>query len=273
MNIDYENSLRKVLNAIEENLDYVTIEELISISGYSYYHFHRIFKTYVGESLKRYIRRLQMQRALLKMQIDQENITQIAISSGFDSSSAFNKSFKKMFGINPSQYRQKLLPQRQLYANILPVRYETVPEIEVYSLRTVGDYKTVDESWTKLINFAKKHSLFGRNFYAYAIAYDNPDIADEEQLRYDACITKTKKVEITVDEKISSKTLAGGKYAVFLHRGDHGALVNTYNSIFGNWLYTQNDRLRDVTVIQKFLNNKYEVTEDKLLTEVYVPII
>lgn len=46
---NYDQCMQNVLSAIEENLEYVTIEELIKISGYSYYHFHRIFKAYTGE--------------------------------------------------------------------------------------------------------------------------------------------------------------------------------------------------------------------------------
>jgi len=50
-------------------------------------------------------------------------------------------------------------------------------------------------------------------------------------------------------------------------------LVDTYDSIFGNWFYKNDITFRDVPVIQKFLNNKNETAEDKLLTEVYVPIV
>ena len=273
MNIDYENPLQKVLNAIENDLEYITIEELIRVSGYSYYHFHRIFKTFVGESLKRYIKRLQMERALFKMRVDQDNITKIAMSSGFETQSSFNKAFKKMFNINPSEYKHSLALKRQEYKEILPLRFEKIEAMEVYTIRHVGEYEELDESWSKLIEFASKNSLFCRDFFAYAITYDNPEITNKSKLRCDACISKIKDVNLDTEDKISSKKLFGGKYAVFLHRGKHSSLADTYNSIFGNWLFTQNERLRNVPVIEKFLNNKYEVSEDRLLTEVYVPIV
>jgi DNA gyrase inhibitor GyrI len=49
-------------------------------------------------------------------------------------------------------------------------------------------------------------------------------------------------------------------------------LIDVYNSIFGNWLYSSDIILRDEPIFQKFLNNKFEVPEDALLAEVYVPI-
>ena len=265
----YDNTMQKVLTAIEHDLEYVTIEDLISVSGYSYYHFHRIFKAYTGETLNKYIKRLLLENALFQMQMDKENITQIAMKSGYNTPSAFNKAFKEMFGVNPSEYKKSLEPKRKLYTDIEPIRVEKIEPIEVYTIRHVGDYELLDSVWEELIAFATEHKLFNRHFYAYAIAYDNPDISDNTRLRYDACISKTKEVE---SSHIQTKKLEGGKYAVFSHKGDHAKLVETYDSIFGNWFYKSEISLRDVPVIQKFLNNKNDTAVDKLLTEVYVPI-
>jgi AraC family transcriptional regulator len=269
---NYSDTMQKVLTAIEGDLEYITIEDLIAVSGYSYYHFHRIFKAYTGETLNKYIKRIQLERALFQMQVDKENITKIAMKSGYNTPSAFNKAFKEMFGINPSEYKKSLEPKRKTYTDIEPIRLETIESISVYTIRHVGDYKLVDVVWDRLITFASKHKLFfSKNFYAYAITHDNPDIANNINLRYDACISRTK--EVPCEETICTKELDGGKYAIFLHKGEYDSLTNTYNSIFGNWLHKYEIVLRDVPVIQKFLNNKFETPLEELLTEVYVPIV
>lgn len=273
MENQYDGTMQKVLNAIENDLEYVTIEDLICVSGYSYYHFHRIFKTYTGETLNKYIKRLQLESALLKMQMDKENITKIAMKSGYNTPSAFNKAFKEMFSINPSEYKKSLEPKRKLYADIEPLQIKKIKPIDVYTIRHVGDYELLDATWEQLISFATKHRLFNRHFFAYAIAYDNPDISDNTRLRYDACISKTRDITLTQTQKIQTKQLSGGKYAIFLHKGDYTKLTDTYDSIFGNWFYKSEISLRDAPVIQKFLNNKNETDIDKLLTEVYLPII
>jgi len=263
--------MQKVLSTIESDLEYVTIEELIRVAGYSYYHFHRIFKAYTGESLKKYIKRLQLEKALQQMQMDKENITQIAMKSGYNTPSSFNKAFKEMFGINPSEYKQSLLPKRKLYKNIEPERVEKVEPIEVYAIRHLGEYQQTINSWEKILTFAGKNRLFNKDFYAYAITYDHPDISDINRLRCDVCISKTKEVE-TNDEEIISKKFDGGKYAVFLHKGDHEKLTDTYDAIFGNWFCKGSVILRDVPVFQKFLNDKRKVKTDELLTEVWVGV-
>ena len=270
---NYSDTMQKVLTAIEGDLEYVTIEDLIAVSGYSYYHFHRIFKAYTGETLNKYIKRIQLERALFQMQIDKENITQIAMKSGYNTPSAFNKAFKEMFGINPSEYKKRLEPKRLEYHDIKPVRIEVIEPIKVYAIRYVGGYTQLDTMWGRLIDFASKHKLFNRHFYAYAIAYDNPDISDDTKLRYDACVSQSREVALHEEEEIRTKVLHGGKYAIFLHKGAHDKLTKTYDAIFGNWFYKEEMTLRDVPVIQKFLNNKRETQEADLLTEVYVPIV
>jgi len=269
---NYNECMQRVLTTIERELEYVTIEELIRVAGYSYYHFHRIFKAYTGESLKKYIKRLQLEKALQQMQIDRENITQIAMKSGYNTPSSFNKAFKEMFGVNPSEYKQSLEPKRKLYKDIEPERIERIKPIEVYTIRHVGDYEKLDETWEKLMQFAGRNRLFSNDFYAYAIAYDNPDVSNSSQLRYDACISAIKELKMKSQE-IQGKTLDGGKYAVFLHKGEHAKLIDTYDAIFGGWLYESSIVLRDAPVFQKFLNDKREVEAEELLTEVWVPLV
>lgn len=269
---NYDKCMQNVINEIETNLEYVTIENLTQISGYSYYHFHRVFKAYMGESLKKYIKRLQLERALQKMQSDKENITQLAIEAGFNMSSSFNKAFKEMFDINPTQHRQKLAKQRESYKDIEPIKIIDIKPIEVYTIRHIGDYELVDISWNKIISFATKYKLFNRDFSAYGITYDNPNITKNEKLRYDVCITKTKDIIIDIDSEIYTKTIDGGKYAIFLHKGNPINLIDFFNSIFGKWFYKSDLKLRDAPVLQKMLNNKSKVSIDELLIEVHIPI-
>ncbi len=269
---NYDKCMQNVINEIEKNLEYVSIEDLIHVSGYSYYHFHRIFKAYTGESLKKYIKRLQLEKALQKMQSDKDNITKLAIEAGFNMPSSFNKAFKEMFDINPTQYKQNISKQRDSYKDIQPNKIEDIKPIEVYTIRHLGEYELVDISWNKIITFATKHKLFNKNFAVYGIAYDNPDITNNEKLRYDACITKTKDITLEANSEIYTKTIDGGKYVIFLHKGDPKNLVDTYNSIFGKWLYQSDIILRDAPVLQKILNDKNKVSLDDFLIELYVPI-
>lgn len=273
MNSQYSKSIQKVLQTIEEELEFVTLEELIRVSGYSYYHFHRIFKAYTGESLKKYIKRLQLEKTLQKMQVDKENITQIAIQAGYHMPSSFNKAFKEMFGVSPSAYKKSYEVSRIEYPDVQPIRTERVEEKQMYSMRHVGDYDDLDTPIQKCMQFAGKNALIAKDFYLYTIPHDNPDVTENERLRFDICIEKVKEVDISQIDWLHTKTIAGGKYAVFRHKGNPKNLIELYNTIFGKWLYGSDITLRDEPIFQKFLNNKYEVEEEDLLAEVYVPVV
>jgi len=54
----------KALYYIEENLDSsLDLDDIAKVAGYSKYHFCRIFKLNVGESMMEYITRLRLEKA------------------------------------------------------------------------------------------------------------------------------------------------------------------------------------------------------------------
>ena len=58
--------IRKVLNFIEENLDNeLSLENLAEIGNYSPFHFHRIFRGIIGETLQEYITRNSMEKSTM----------------------------------------------------------------------------------------------------------------------------------------------------------------------------------------------------------------
>lgn len=229
---NYDKSINAVITEIENNLEFANIENLIKLSGYSYYHFHRIFKTHTGESLKQYIKRLQLEKALRKLKTDKENVTKLAIEAGFHISSSFNKAFKEMFDTNPSQYKKTFEILRGSYKQIEPLRIETINSFEVYSLRYVGECQYIDGTFQIMLDFAGKNQLFDESFELYGITYDDPEVTDDTKLRYDVCIKKTKEISLEKESNIHQKIIYGGKYAVFLHQGDTNNLINTYKPEF-----------------------------------------
>lgn len=104
---EYISRINRVIDHIENN--YYTnlkLEDLANIANFSKYHFHRIFKGIVGETLNQFILRVRMERASgLLMNNPKKNITDIAFDIGFSSSSTFARSFKEYFGVSASEWR------------------------------------------------------------------------------------------------------------------------------------------------------------------------
>ena len=92
---------------IEEHLtDPIRLEDVARAASFSPFHFHRIFKSVLGETLNELIVRLRLERAANKLaQNARLSITEVALECGFSSSATFARSFKKHFGLSASEWR------------------------------------------------------------------------------------------------------------------------------------------------------------------------
>lgn len=94
--------MNHVLKYIEEHLEEsLNIKRLAEIAGYSEYHFIRMFKRYTNETVMEYVCRRRLIRACEDILLGMR-IIDVAIKYGWQSHSAFSKSFNREFGFPPS---------------------------------------------------------------------------------------------------------------------------------------------------------------------------
>lgn len=94
--------MNHVLKYIEEHLEEsLNIKRLAEIAGYSEYHFIRMFKRYTNETVMEYVCRRRLIRACEDILLGMR-IIDVAIKYGWQSHSAFSKSFNREFGFLPS---------------------------------------------------------------------------------------------------------------------------------------------------------------------------
>ena len=84
----------------------LTLEDMAAHSGYSKYHFTRVFKEYSGMSFYEYYMRQRMMLCRQLLAEQDLSVTDVALRSGFGSIATFNRIFKQYEGITPTQYRQ-----------------------------------------------------------------------------------------------------------------------------------------------------------------------
>ena len=273
---DYIQSVYKVIFYIEQHYNEdLTLEELSKVASFSKYHFHRIFKSIVGENVSDYIRRVRLSSTTLKFKTNQK-ITKIALDSGYETNSSFSKAFKKHFGITPKEFSQNAKEKKGL--KMLKAKIVDLEPVEVLYVRKEGAYdKSAGEAWELLMGFAYKNkikykkNLMGKNAMMFGIGHDNPNIIDEEKLRFDACISWDDK-SVKPEGEIASKTIEGGKYAMFLHKGAYENLKATYDEI-GDWIVENNFEVRDLPMFEKYLNRDPRRTKpENLKTKIYVPL-
>lgn len=77
--------------------------------GVSKSYFAHLFKEYTGITFVDYLTRERIRRAQSLFQNPEFRVTDVAYESGFSSISSFNRTFKKLTGLSPSQYRQTMV--------------------------------------------------------------------------------------------------------------------------------------------------------------------
>lgn len=83
----------------------VNLSILSEVSCLSKFHFLRLFKQLYGLSPHRYLNQIRISRASQHLRNSSLPITDIAFMSGFADLSTFSKTFRKMKGLSPLQFR------------------------------------------------------------------------------------------------------------------------------------------------------------------------
>lgn len=284
---DYYQRILRTLLHIQRHLDDpLPLESLASVAAFSPFHFHRVFRGLVGESVKEHVRRLRLERAAQKLKQQDSPVTDIAFEAGFETHESFTRAFGSMFGVSPSDYRLAHRPAPPSasgthlddlsgyhppdYGDPLTVELKTLPSINVLFLRHVGPYSQVGATWGRLMTWAGMRNLLGPQTRILGIVHDDPDITPTDKIRYDAAIVTTRPVH--PEGEFAVTEIPAGRFAVFTHQGPYESLGQTYQRFFGAWLPHTRLELRDSHAFEDYLNSPLNAKPPDLRTNIHVPV-
>lgn len=275
----YQKSIDKVLSYIDANLsEKQELDKLAEMANLSKFHFHRIMKAHLEEALGNYINRIRLETAVKLLRYSAMPISEIAYQIGYETVSAFSKSFRKMYGVSPTSMRKQkelTIEKRNPTMNNnfqLVESIKKINDIHVIFQRSIGktgDHTTV-ENWNSLFAKAQDYQVLNFQSKFYGINWDDPEITPHEKVRYDACISIRDNTKIK--KAFSTKTIVGGKYLCFLYKGDYQDLGFVYDHIFRNWIIRMEYSLREQPIFEQYVNNKETTPKEELLTEIFIPI-
>ncbi len=251
---DYSARMMKVLTYIQQHIDEeLTLEQLATVACFSRFHFHRIFAAFVGESLRSYIRRLRIEKAAGKIRFSEMPITDIALSSGYETPAAFTKAFKQIIGVSPREFRVqsqpiihsiKTLTENEVKEFNLPWKIEQLNDLTIFFVRRTGKYETASfEAWEVMLKLAHLQQWLNEKTRFLSIAHDNPTITHEDHLRFDACVTVEKTMQ-PIGE-VGKRVIKAGRYVCFTHLGSYETLEESFRQIFVYWLPQTYEILQD----------------------------
>lgn len=198
------------MDYITGNLDQpLPLEEVARAACFSPFHFHRIFRALMGETLATFVKRVRLERSVyLLSHREGARLTDVALACGFASSSDFSRSFRGHDGVAPSEFdvegfrrgRREALqashtpPEGTHRLERLPtgenpdgfaVRLRTLPARRVAYIRVhlPSESDHVPQAVARLLAWAETRDLADGQWLGYQ--WDDPEIVALEKIRYD----------------------------------------------------------------------------------------
>ncbi len=266
--VDYQVCVNRAIDYILTHLDQpLRLDSIAKVAGFSPFHFHRIFRSLVGETLQQFVNRLRLERALKMLAHDgRVSLTDVAFACGFASSSDFSRSFKLRYGVPPSAFdldtfraRRRedwqaaiMAPHQRHLLRGLPagenpdgfeVQFKSLPKRYVAYLRVVNSYRphVVEEAAAKLVAWARERGLEGGQWLGYM--WDDPEIVAHEKCRYDVGVEVP---DSFTDAEVGCFEFPAMRVATLELRGGIDLEMRALDWIYRTWLprsgYVPNDR-------------------------------
>jgi AraC family transcriptional regulator len=241
------NTISLVAQYIYDHSDqHVTLDALASYTGFSKFHFNRLFFAATGFQLGEFIQRKKLEKSLHLIKQGNKNILDVALAVGYDSASSFTRAFKKNYLVTPSDVIRGKLPKNERAGSVPPKKqqancilkpiWKTRPELNVYGLYGEGFDK---QSFSSVAG-----KLFGRlgsmaeplsyeELQPIGVSIDNPWIVEQEKSTFFAGFVNGLS-EYESDLEVFH--WQSGRWACFTHVGSHHNMWQTISQVYAQWV-------------------------------------
>ncbi|WP_027372126.1 GyrI-like domain-containing protein [Chryseobacterium sp. UNC8MFCol] len=297
---EYKKRIVKAIQYIDAHLDTdLSLEKVAEISVYSPFHFHRIFKLVTGETLQNYIIRKKTEKSAFYLALRKDlQIKDIYFDLGFSNYSVFSKTFKKYYGIPPSEFRKaapetfyKILQIQSKNGQVdtvfsqyichienllnwtkmnLKIEVKEMPEMNLAAVMSLG-ITNVEPSFNVLVDWAKKKKLFpGENIKMLSVYHDSFKVTPADKVRIHACMLLDEKLEGT-DGEVFQETVDPGRFIVGSGEVTLSDFEQCWVSLF-LWMNEHNHSMRKAFPFEIYHSNFKEHPEGKMIVDFCIPI-
>lgn len=304
--IEYRSRINRVMDYIDSHLDQtLELKTIADVANFSPFHFHRIFTFMTGETPIDYIQRLRVEKAAWRLrETNPISVTEIAYSCGFGSISLFSRTFKKYFGVPPTEFskidkpvysqngnifskngqmlRKNLkgggtkdadlciIKSNQFYFMGANIEVKEMPEMKAIYVRHIGAFNQIGEAYGKLFKWAYPRGLYTPNVSKSAtVVHDDPSVSDLEKVRSSACIIIEE--DVKVDGEIGKLTIPGGKYAVGRFELGFPDFEKAWNSMC-HWFTESGYQQGDGCTYELYHNDYTTHPEQKHIVDICIPV-
>lgn len=264
----------------------MSLKRIAREAGSSSFHFARLFQAYVGETPFEFLRRLRLMTALRMLQEDSDvSITEIAMSIGYDTAAAFNKTMQKTLRQTPSEFRRmgKEVQDEIVYdlsrprspketpMNLTP-EFETVtrPLTHYVFLEKRGPFpETAPPLWNEVQPLIPQLPQ-GKVREFLGVSGIDKSQPGEEAMIYQAGVSLADE-PAKLPGGLRHRAIPKGNYAKFVLTGPYSDLWTAFDRVFKT-LAERKVGLRPEFCIENYVNDPRTTPEAELKTEILVPV-
>ena len=258
------DSMYAAVEFIEANLRQpIRMADIAESVAYSLYHFCRTFNATIRHTPYDYLMRRRLTESARQLVETDRKIIEIACDYGFNNPETYSRAFRRMFEMQPSQWRKRgLIEVRRLMPRLSLAYLEHINRgnylkpvlVEKEAFQVAGLMTLVDEDravseklWGVLAQELGKMGIEPEKFTGIAWY---PEGGQEGGYFYMAGVEVT-----SIDNSNSAlvvKSIPASKYACFIHKGPSQNLPFTLDYVYHTWLPKSGERLAYPLEIEEF---------------------
>ncbi len=296
MKNNYQIKINQALAYVDQNLsEDINVQKMAAISGFSMYHFHRIFKAITGETPYESLLRLRLEKSVFLLKYNHQlSISEVGYESGFSSAENFSRQFKSRFKISPGTFRKnKELHNSRIYQEHLPndfyfriensrkqnkqlftVEIENLPDIPIaYTKAIFGEDGTgMVEKYLLLMDWAEQNKInIKGELTRFGMSIDNPEVTPASKFRYDFGLTIDK--SYTSVDHVQFGVIPKSDYATVHVKGTLENVAQAWDFLYQDWLPESQFIPINYPAIEEFLQGPEEIGWETFNLKCRIPVI
>lgn len=271
-----ESNLAEPARRIESALAHIhanpdadlSLDALARRAHWSPFHFHRVFRAFVGVPLHQYVRDHRIQRGREILASGEARVRDVARTVGYGSPEGLARALRT----EPSAARAGWGSPGQRDGVHAPRshRLEFGPERRIAFVRHEGRPAGIGLAWWRLMSWAGKNGLLRGKPERFGMLHADPDSCTPPRVVYDACVVVPP--ETAVRPPIGSGVVEPREWFVAGHDGPMHALARTFDWCILTGIPGAGRRLVESPCLIKVLNWSPWTPQRRWRSEVFLPV-
>ncbi|WP_285960788.1 AraC family transcriptional regulator [Pseudomonas tohonis] len=251
----YSQRLDPVLHWLARNPDAdPDLYRLADLACLSPYHFHRVYRALMGETVNATVQRIRMHRAAVALGNPEASLRDVAQRAGYESDAAFNRAFGTAFGIPPGRYRTaRSRPFDPKELGMYPIKIETRPAVTLAALAHRGSYQEIGPQFARVFMLTATRGIALPDSIGYGVYLDDPAQVPAHELRSMAGVPVAP--DAVLGDELLRFEIPAGRCAVLTYTGPYNEMDKPYSWMFSQWLPTSGHEPANFPMFEMYMND------------------